>query len=84
MTTYIYNPNASHNQSRYGKFVKTGNTYAFEFSNNLHYLVSMDSLYCKNRTTIKAWRLGEMSIDDLLHHPKLITFTEDSHPEYFV
>ena len=84
MTTYIYNPNALHNQSKYGKFVKTGNTYVFEFSDNLHYLVSMDSLYCKNRTTISAWRLGEMSIEDLLDHPDFITFTTDSHPEYFI
>ena len=84
MTTYIYNPNAISNQAKYGKFVKTGSTYAFEFSDELRSLVSKTSLSYRNRTTISAWRLGEMPINDLLHHPKLITFTEDSHPEYFI
>lgn len=84
MTTYIHNPDASSNQAKYGKFVKTGSTYTFEFSNELCSLVSKTSLDWRNRTTISAWRLGEMPIDDLLRHPELITFTPDSNPEYFI
>lgn len=84
MTTYIYNPKAFPTQTKYCKFVKTGSAYAFQFSDDLLSLVTKDSLDYRNRTTITAWRLGEMSIDDFLCHPKLITFTEDSHPEYFI
>ena len=84
MTTYIYNPKASPDHSKYGKFIKTGNTYMFGFGNDLYKLVNTTCLANKNRTAISAWCLGEMLIDDLLRHPELITFTEDSHPEYFI
>lgn len=84
ITTYIYNPKALPSEYKYGKFVKTGNTYAFQFSGDLLSLASRDSLGYRNRTTVKAWELGEISIGDLLNHPNFITFTTDSHPEYFI
>ena len=31
-----------------------------------------------------AWDLKPFSIFDLINHPDVITFTRDSHPEYFL
>lgn len=84
MTTYIYNPKAPPDHCKYGKFIKTGNTYMFGFGNDLYTLMNTTCLANKNGTIVHAWRLGEMLIDDLLRHPELITFTPDSHPEYFI
>jgi hypothetical protein len=30
------------------------------------------------------WNLGCKTLDELLAHPNVIQFTEDSHPEYFI
>lgn len=80
MTTYIYNPKA---HLKYGKFIKTGNTYAFKFGNDLCKLANTTYTTCRGRTHIKVWGL-DTSIEDLLNHPDFITFTADSHPEYFI
>lgn len=84
MTTYIYNPKAPPDHSKYGKFIKTGNTYMFGFGNDLCKLANTTYTTCRGRTHIRAWGLGEIPIEDLLNHHDFITFTEDSHPEYFI
>lgn len=85
MIFYLYNPNALPSQYKYIKFVKTGDVYAYECSDNLGLLARRQGLQCRNKTSIRLWDLEDkVPIDSLIDSHNFIYFTADSHPEYFI
>ena len=85
MTFYLYNPDALPSQYKYIKFVKTGDVYAYECSNNPGLLARRQGLQFRNRTSIRLWGSDrEVPINSLIDNSRFIYFTEDSHPEYFI
>lgn len=85
MIFYLYNPNALPSQYKYIKFVKTGDVYAYECSDNPGLLARRQGLQFRNKTSIRLWDLeDEVPIDSLIDNLHFTYFTEDSHPEYFI
>ncbi len=67
--------------SRYGLVDLASETFAF--NSDINQLMSTPR--SPFRHLQGAWELGDsLTMSDLINHPDVITFTRDSHPEYFL